>query len=497
MKMESSIHTARKMVWTTRIRKGVTGMHLGVNLLLLVLLWAMVNFIGMRQYLREDWSRLQLTRLSPKTESVMAQVEEPMKLILLMSQDFKGADSVEDLLKEYRQLNSRVGVEKVDPDRDIGETEDLRARFEVSEPDQLIVSYRDRHLVVPLARMRVMESDAERQMGQDPRMVGFRGEQVITSAVLELTRTERPVVYFLSGHGEKEIDNFENVPQGYSSVRERLEADHLNLKTLNLEETQRVPEDADLLVIAGPRTRISQPEIDLLRAYMMNVGRLLVLVDAQEDAGLVPFLKEFGIQLSPDVVVDPSRTLRGPDLHVTRYAQHSITDSMQSIRSIFIRPRSVLPAAQEESAADRPQYTALAASTDQGWAESEPNREPVSFDERRDVPGPIPIAAAVEWQLSGELSGENQVGAKRLVVFGDSLFPGNFLNNGGGMVLMQNAVNWLLQQEHLLEIAPKDVNEIRLQVNRKELTRLLLWVAVALPGAVLGLGLVVSLRRRG
>lgn len=493
MKTDSSIHTARKMVWTTRVRKGVTGMHLGVNLLLLVVLWAMVNFIGMRRYLREDWSRQQLTRLSPKTESVMEDVEEPMNITLLMSQDFKGADSVEDLLKEYRQLNQRLVVEKVDPDRDIGETEDLRSRFEVSEPNQLLLSYQGRQLVVPLERMLVMETDEEREMGRDPGLVGFRGEQVITSAVLELTRTERPVVYFLSGHGEKEIDNFENVPRGYSMIRERLEADHLSLKTLNLEETQRVPEDADLLVIAGPRTRISQPEIDLLRGYMMTVGRLLVLVDAQEDAGLVPFLKEFGIQLSPDVVVDPSRTLRGPDLHVTRYAEHRITDSMRSIRSIFIRPRSVLPAAQDGSSADRPQYTALAASTDQGWAESEPNREPVSFDERRDVPGPIPIAAAVEWQIAGE----NQGGAKRLVVFGDSLFPGNFLNNGGGMLLMQNAVNWLLEQEDLLEIPPKDVSEIRLQLNRKELNRLLLWVAVALPGAILAFGLMVSLRRRG
>lgn len=493
MKKESSIHTARKMVWTTRFRKGVTGMHLGVNLLLMVALWAMVNFIGMRQYIREDWSRQQLTRLSPRTESVMAQVKEPMKIILLMSQDFRAGDTLEDLLKEYRQVNQRVLVEKVDPDRDIGETEDLRARFAVSQPDQLIVSYQGRHLVVPLERMLVMETDEERELGRDPRLVGFRGEQVITSAVLELTRTERPVVYFLTGHGEKEIDNFENVPQGYSSVRERLEADHLNLKTLNLEETQRVPEDADLLVIAGPRTRISQPEIDLLRAYMMTVGRLLVLVDAQEDAGLAPFLKEFGIQLSPDVVVDPSRTLRGPDLHVTRYAQHRITDSMQSIRSIFIRPRSVLPAAQEGAAADRPQYTALAASTDQGWANLEPNQEPVTFDEGVDIPGAIPIAAAMEWQLSGE----NRGGCKRLVVFGDSLFPGNLLNNGGGMLLMQNAVNWLLQQEDLLEIAPKDVNEIRLQLNRKELNQLLLWVAVALPGVVLAFGLVISLRRRG
>lgn len=490
-----SNHTARKMVWRTRFRKGASGLHLSLNLLLLILLWSMVNFLSMRNYLLEDWSTQQSTVLSEKSLSVIKSIQEPVEITLLLSRGFSGGSELEDLTREFHRLNNLITVTTVDPDRDIARTEALRSRFQVSEPDQVLLSYRDRQVVLSMEKMLVKESEETRQLGQNPRVIGFRGEAVLSSGLLELTRTHRPVVYFLTGHGEKEIDNFENVQQAYSALREKLEADNIEVRSLNLEETREVPEDTDLVVIAGPQTRISQPELDLLRTYMNNKGRLLVAVDAGEDAGLVSFLKEFGIQLLPDVVVDPIRTLTGEDVNVSTYSSHMITDSMQKIRSMFIRPRSVAPAMQKETAAaDRPQYTPLLASSPKSWAETRPNTRPYKFDEGMDMPGPVPLAAAVEWKLTGEGGGENS--GKRLVVFGDSLFAGNWLNNGGGMLLMQNAVNWLLSQEDLLEIPAKDVTEIRLQLDKSELYRLLLLVAVLLPGTVMALGVVVSLRRR-
>ncbi len=492
---KESQHAARKMVWGTRFRKGASGLHLTINVLLLIALWGMINFIGMRNYLFEDWSDQQSTVLSDKTLAVVGAIEEPVEMILLLSQSFTSASELEDLARELQRLNKLITVTTVDPDRDIAQTEELRSRFEVSEPDQVLLAFRDRQVVLSMDKMLVMESDDTRELGQEPRVIGFRGEAVLSSGLMELTRTHRPVVYFLSGHGEKEIDNFEQVTQAYSSLRERLEADNIEVRTLNLEDSRGVPEDTDLIVIAGPRTRISQPELDMLREYMNNKGRLLVAVDVGEDAGLLPFLKEFGIQLVNDVVIDPSRTTSGEEVYVSTYSNHAITDSMQKIRTTFIRPRLVGPAIQnEESSADRPQYIPLLTSSKQSWAETRPNRRPYKYDEGADMPGPVPLAAAVEWKLSGE-SGNVDAG-KRLVVFGDSMFAGNLLNNGGGMLLMQNSVNWLLYQEELLEIAPKDVTEIRLQIDNSELYRLLLMLAVILPGLVMALGIVVFVRRR-
>lgn len=493
--MNGASKQGRKAVRRTRLRKSFTGLHLLLNLALMVALWGMVNYLSFRNGFREDWSRQQLTELSPKTLSVLEGLEAPVKVLSLMSKEFRAADEVEDLLREYERLGGPIEVEFIDPDRDLGATKDLRSRYDLTRPDRLVLVSRDRHIVLDLERMPVMEPDETRQLGRPPRMVGFRGEALLTSGLLELTRTERPVVYFLSGHGEKDIDNFENGPEAYSDVRERLERDNIDVRTLNLEQTRRVPEDADALVVAGPRTRIAQPEIDLLRHYMNERGRMMVMVDVMSDAGLSPLLKEQGVQLLPDMVVDPSRTLQGSDVHVTTYGEHPVTASMEGLRSIFIRPRSVLPADPEgTAAADRPRYTALAASTARGWAELNLKEQPVRFDPGVDQRGPIPIAAAVEWTGNGD-GGEAAPG-KRLVVVGDSVFAGNWLKNGGGMLLMRNAVNWLLQRDELIRIPPKEVTEIRLRMDQRGLNRLLLEVAVLLPAAAAALGILVSWRRR-
>jgi len=479
----------RRSLRHTRMTKGLTGIHLGIQITLMVTLWAMVVYLGQRSFQREDWSRQKLTELAPQTLSVLQKLEEPMKVILLITLDAHGANLLEDVVKELQARQPLLRVEHVDPNRDIARTQEITTRYDVLEPDQVLVEYQDRHRVVSLDKMKILESDEVRELGQEPRMVGFQGEAVLSATMLELTRSDNPVVFFLTGHGEKDIDDFERSPQGYSQVRERLEADHFDVRTLNLEEQGGVPEDADALVIAGARTRISQPEIDLLRAYMNRRGRLAVLVDAGSDIGLSPLLNEFGVRLSPDIVVDPTRTLQGTDLHVTSYSSHPITDSMDRIRSVFVRPRSVLPALQPgDEGADRPQYSPLAASTSQGWAEVEPETEPIRFNPGQDQQGPVPIAAAVEWNGNGD--------GPRLVVIGDSVFAGNWLANGGGMRLLQNSIAWLVEENTLLEVAPRDVTEIRLQLSRQELNQLLLQAAVLLPGIAAAAGLFMAWRRR-
>jgi ABC-type uncharacterized transport system involved in gliding motility auxiliary subunit len=471
--------------------KGLSGIHFGVHLALMFLLWAMVVYLSQRTFQREDWSRQNLTALSPKTLAVLESIDEPLRVILLVTPDAKGASLLEDVAQEFAAHQPLIRVEKVDPNRDVSRTQELTTQYEVAEANQIIAEYQGRHRIVPLAEMRILESDDVRELGQEPRMVGFQGEAVMSSALMALTRIENPVVYFLAGHGEKDIDNFERSPQAYSQLRERLEADQFDVRVLDLERMGGVPEDTDALVIAGATSRISQPELDLLRSYMNEKGRLAVLADAETDVGLTPLLAEFGVQLSPDVVVDPTRTLQGADVHVTSYSSHPITASLDGIRSIFVRPRSVLPAVRNAGTdADRPRFSPLAASSAQGWAEVEPGREPIQYNPGQDQAGPIPIAAAVEW------NGPGAGGGRRLVVFGDSVFAGNWLSNGGGMRLLQNAIAWLVEEKALLEIPPRDVTEIRLQLTRPELNRLLLQAAVLLPGISVIIGLLVGWRRR-
>jgi sterol desaturase/sphingolipid hydroxylase (fatty acid hydroxylase superfamily) len=85
----------------------------------------------------------------------------------------------------------------------------------------------------------------------------------------------------------------------------------------------------------------------------------------------------------------------------------------------------------------------------------------------------------------------------RLVVFGDSDFIANGALAGGGMDLFMSALNWLLERDAAIGIAPRPFIEAKLLINKQQINRLF-WMAVCgLPGIVALLGGLVWLRRRG
>lgn len=493
MKKERPV-TARGLVWKTRFRKGASGANAVFATVLAVVLWGMVNYLSVRHYQREDWSSQQLSVLAPQTEQVLSALDRPVRMVAYTGREHRARDLMEELLKEFTLRSGKIRVEFVDPDRDLGLAKDLQTLYDLHQSDVLLLVSGDRHEVISMQDMILLESDDDRQMGQEPKMVGFQGEALMTSALMRLESDEQPVVYFLTGHGENDIDLFEEDRKAFSDVRERLERDNLMVRSLRLEERRGIPEDTAALVIAGPSQRIPQPELDLIRGYLEDNGRLMVLLNPLQDAGLEPLLRSWGIQLLEDMVVDPSATISGSDVHITRYADHPVTRTLQGLRTIFIRPRSVFPVSEAERS-DQVRYTALLASSDQSWAEMDLAEVPIRFDPAVDIQGPIPLAAAVERGGGDDL---NLVGASsRLLVVGDADFASNWLRSGAGMLFLQNGVNWLVGRDHVIALPPMPVEEIRLMMDQRGLNRLLFWVAVVMPGGVAALGFLVALRRRG
>lgn len=494
MKKEKPV-TAAGWVWRMRLRKSASGANAVLATVLTLVLWGMVLYLSARHYQREDWSSQQLSVLSPQTEQVLAGLTEPVRVIAYTGRGHRSRDLLEELLKEYAIRSEWLRIEFVDPDRDLGLAKDLQTLYGLHTADVVLLVAGERREVLSMDDMVLLEADEDRPLGEDPKMVGFQGEALITSGLMRLLSDEKPVVYFLAGHGESDIDLFEETRKGYSGVRERLERENFVVRTLNLEASGGIPADARVVVIAGPSQRIPQPELDVLRTYLENNGRMMVLLNPLQDAGLEPLLRSWGIQLAPDVVVDPAATLSGSDVHVTRYADHPVTRDLQGLRTILIRPRSVLPLLGDRERSEQFRYKALLGSGEQSWAEMDLEAVPIEFDPEVDVRGPIPLAAAVErgggedLNLAGDFS--------RLLVFGDADFPSNWLKSGSGVLLFQNGVNWLAGRDQVMALPPLPVEEIRLMMDQQGLNQLLFWVAVVMPGSVALLGLLVGWRRRG
>ncbi|NCC50263.1 MAG: hypothetical protein EOM20_03510 [Spartobacteria bacterium] len=475
-------------------RKLLFGLNTITSLLLLLALLAMVNYLSYRHFKRGDWSRTKYYCLSDKSVNLLADLTNTVDVIVFFQSDQEVYEDIEKLLKEYESASRRIHVEWVDPDRDIARTESLAAQYDVDRANVVVFDCNGRSKYVTEAD--IVEFDyAPMQYGQRPAKVAFKGENAFSSAIQSITQARKPVVYFLQGHGEGDMNDPDR-RTGFSRLAREIHRDNIDSKLLDFGKTHTVPEDCDLLIILGPEKAISGPEIDLIEDYLNKNGRLLLLLDAFTETGIEELLHTWGVQVSNDLVVDGSRTLTGRELFVSDYGNHPVVAGMNGITSIFYLPRSVEPVSGvPDENADRPSVVALAYSSMAGWAESDLDAAVAEFDMHADRPGPVAIAVAVE---KGPVPGiDVRIRPTRMVIFGDSDFVSNGALAGGGMDLFMSSLNWLLERDEAIGLAPRPFETSQLMIDRRQLQVLFGMVVIGLPLAPALLGLLVWARRRG
>lgn len=481
---------AQRSIRRSTRRRVAFGLNTGAAFALAAVLFVMVNYLAHRHYVRADLSRTRFYSLSDKTLSLLHSLTSRVEVIVFLQPDQPSYEDVINLLKEYQHASPQIRVERVDPNRDIGRAEALVRQYELNQLNVIVFASGDRTKLVSADELVDVDYSAVMQGGA-PRAATFRGEQLFSSALHSLTQERQPVVYFIRGHGERDI-NDRDPYSGYSAIAQHVRRDNIAVRDLLLGEARQIPSDADALVLPGPTKTLSAQEIELLRAWLNNSGRLLVMLDTGPSAGLRPLLEEWEVRVQDDVVVDPTRTITGLDLFVNDYGIHPITRNLREVSSVFYLPRSVEPIPPPDDAprpADRPRVTVLARSSPDSWAESDLEQKPMKFDRARDRAGPVGLAVAAERGAAADL--EMSLRPARLVVFGDTDFLSNGALSGGNTDLFLSALNWLLEREQLMAIAPKTLDDLRLLMTQEQVNRVFWMVVVILPGllGVLGAGI--------
>lgn len=492
MAASSARDPAQRQIRRQRRRKLLLRLDVLFTLFLAGLLLIMLNFLSFNRHWRMDVSQTHFYSLSPQTQSLLKNLEEPFEIYLLMERDHSGFEDIERLLREYDASSPAVQVQWVDIHGDYAYAEELTARFELNEENVIVLSSRDRRRILNASEF---YEETETGINETTSIRSFLGEQIISSALRELNEGAAAKVYFLGGHGEHDLTSFDPY-RGYSGIAKAMNRENIDALPLILGDVSTIPRDADALVIAGPTKRYSRQEKDLLQDYLSRSGRMVLLLNAFEDSGLTDFLRPWGVALQQDLVVDGTRTLTGKELFLTSYETHPITRGMQGVTSVLYLPRSIRPVQSEQAPADRPRFYPLAACSENGWAELTLEENPKTFDPIRDIPGPVPVAAAIE---RGALdSMDLNLSPSRLVVFGDSDFISNAGLNGGDTDFFMNALDWTLEREPMMGIRPRSLESVRLTLDRNQ-ARHLAWMLVAgLPAVIACMGLLVwSVRRRG
>jgi ABC-type uncharacterized transport system involved in gliding motility auxiliary subunit len=335
------------------------------------------------------------------------------------------------------------------------------------------------------------------KMGEQQEIVTFASEDELTGGLIRLINPDKPVVYFLTGEGERDT---ENAGEGtYTRVRQVLESKNYVVNTLNLQAENAIPEDARAIVVAGPLVPFSENSVQLLRDYLGNGGNLMLLSDPvpltelgeQQDLLADYLASDWGIKLNNDIVVDPNSP-SSPFFAVSaQYATHPITEKMQGVAAIFPYSRSLTVEGENVDAAPTP----LVLTIEQSWGETDfsalEGGQELVRDQEADLAGPITLAAAAENTTTGS----------RLVVFGSSSFAqdDNFDFSGNGDMFL-NAVDWVAEEEALINLTTTTPQERTFTPPASVQFILTIVTAVCLiPLVVVGAGVYawVMRRRRG
>lgn len=330
------------------------------------------------------------------------------------------------------------------------------------------------------------------QMGEAHEIVAYASEQDITAALIRLINPGQRVIYFLTGHGERDIE--QSADDAYTQVKSALEAKNYMVETLNLIADHTIPEDAKAIIIAGPRKPIMADEATLLEDYVANGGALVVMEEpipmtqfGDSPDPLADYLStKWGITLNNNIVIDTSSNQ--PLYAVAaNYGNHPITEKLQGLVSFFPAARSLT---LDSNAAVLP--VVLITTTQASWGETDfavlQANSQVGYDANADYPGPLVLAAsAVDATTSG-----------RIVVFGDSDFASNkFFGQYANGDMLINAIDWAAGQEKQLNLtSPEPITRTLNPVSSLTFWMIALSLVVLLPGLVIASGIASWLVRR-
>lgn len=480
-------------------------LRVGVNTLAalaaVVAIVVMVNYLASRHHRRFQWTGDARFELSSPTRRVLEGITNEVTAIVLFDREHVLFPSVYGLLAEYAYACPKLKVEHVNYRRDPGRAEYLAARFQLasSEADLVVFENGPRFTIVRAAELSEYDLAPLLTGSKEVSRTAFKGEPLFTSKLAAVLDPRQPVACFLRGHGEHDLASDDQL-QGYSRFATLLRQKGIDPRPLELSGTQDIPSDCQLLVLAGPRTRLHPGELEKLNGFLQRGGRMLALLSfyqaRRERTGLEELLSGWGIQVGDNFVLDPANTIRGNDLIVSNFAPHAITSPLRDRRVHLVLARSVMPRNLPGAAAGaRPQplfsagvegYTASAV-TEAGVPKPNPET---------DVRGTIPLAVAAE---RGGIQGLGaDLAAARVVVVGESLFLGNeMIVSAANLEFASLAINWLLDRpQDLAGLAARPLLEYRIALTPGQMGRVQWLLLAVLPGAVLVLGGIVWWRRR-
>ena len=438
------------------------GSNVLVQVIVFIAIIGLLAFITTRRHFRSDWTKNKLFSLADQTETLVGGLKKEVKATAFYRSSEQR--SAQDLLDEYAFRSGNFKYEFVDPD----EKPQIARQYNINKYNTVVV-----------------ESGVKRETIED------LTEANLTNAILKVTREQDKVIYFLTGHGERSIS--EEGAEGYKSAVDAIRKENHIVRELNLArkigEGTGVPDSCTVLVIAGPKTNLFPAEEDSIKSYVDNGGKLLVLLDPEWPDEIGTFLQNYKVTVGKDMVVDASGMGRlfgaGPGMPLVTSYDRSIPITQDfNVMTFYPYTSSVTPMEDKGGYDIKP----LLKTSENSWAEKDFASRQVEFNEGRDIAGPVTIAVLIE-----KKTGDKKTA---IVVFGDSDFAKNgYFKNQGNSDLFLNTINYLAEEEDMITIRPKEIDDRRVTLTQANVRTIFYTVVIAIPLLVIIAGVVFYIKR--
>lgn len=428
-----------------------------------------------------DFTREEAFTPSREASDIVRGLTEPVQVVYFFQKENAAGRGLATMLELLARLNPRLGVEAVDIDRNPARASSFGVQL-----------YNTAVIVTSSHRLQVLTTD----------------DREVALGILRALRRQQPVVCFITGHGEYDIDNFEfhthfegshshshnteGMPlvqmeqHGLGRMRRALEKLGLEPRKVELRPGRPLPQDCAALVDANPRTPHLPVEADLLRTYLLGGGSYMLLIepDFAIEERLAAVIADAGARVGNGVIVDPVDHYFTDEqmIAITKYASHPVTRS-QAL-SFYPGARPVEPAAHEGVRA-----VALFASSPKSYVVQDRARyrEEAASAQRR----PYPLAVAAEGKLAADAR------PFRMIVVGDADFASNsFFPYLANADIVLAGVSWLLHEERLPNLKPPVEVLPMVTLTSAQVRWIFILTVILLPGAVASAGLGVWLWRR-
>lgn len=500
-----------------RLRGGILAAVVGVVLL---------NLVGSRIHGRIDLTAERLYTLSDGTREMLQTLDDVVTLKLFVSRDLPPQVALtlrdtRDLVADYNRISGGlVRVEEFDPSEDADAQQEATAlgvqqfQFQGRRENEFVASLGWLGLAIVYAN--------------DQDVIPFVDsaedlEYRLTSSISSMTTPLKPTAAFLTGFGAKEPENILGVSQ---LLGDRYEITTIDISSDSL-DVELHPLSQNVIVLAGPQVPIPDAAVAMIEEYLDAGGAGLFFLDrttpdiqqsfftTPRPTGLEAMLERKGVVLTDQVIFDvqANQVLQMNQgflpiaipypvwpIVIPAEGDHPATRNLQGLvigwaNAIDITdPTRVTPLWQTTLQGGRlPAVTSINPQTMPTPPRSLFQTTVAAVAVRPDEPG---AEGSEEGVPASEASGG------RMIVVGDSDMLDNQYNfigqNPENVIFLANAVDWLAQDEALIDIRSKDRTPSPLVFSSEGQQSLFRWGnLIGIPLLLIGIGAYRAAVRKG